>query len=443
MTSTAASLKTSDFVDQMDVASEKKTLLRRVILSCMIGNALEWYDFALYGYFATIISSQFFPQTDPFAALMSTFGVFAVGFITRPLGAVLFGHIGDKSGRKKALLWSIYLMAIPTAAIGLLPTYDQVGWLAPVLLTLVRILQGIAMGGEFTGSIVFIVEHADKGKRGFSGSWAPFSLLMGVLVGAAIAAFMSLLLTPEDLTSWGWRLPFFLSLAGGIVGAYMRRTLTDPEKFEEVKKARRSHSTPFGELMTHHLRPFTLVILIDFTVAIGFYLVVTFIVSYLEAFHALPKSTSLFISTCSMGAFALIIPLSGWVTDKIGRKPVMMGTAVAFMLLSYPLFQGFAVQGLWAPLMCHVTLGILMGIYFAPISAVLVEMFPMSVRYSGLSIAHNLSMSIFGGTTPMVAGWLINITGNKAIPGLYLVFAGAASLIGLYFMKDRYQEELD
>lgn len=443
MTSTVAYLKSPDFAEQVEDPSEKKTLLRRVILSCMIGNALEWYDFALYGYFATIIASQFFPQVDPFAALMSTFGVFAVGFITRPLGAVLFGHIGDKSGRKKALLWSIYLMAIPTAAIGLLPTYEQVGWLAPLLLTVVRILQGIAMGGEFTGSIVFIVEHAEKGKRGFAGSWAPFSLLAGVLAGAAIAAFISVLLSPENLASWGWRLPFFLSLIGGVVGAYMRRTLADPEKFEEVKKARRSHSIPFVELITHHLKPLSLVILIDFTVAIGFYLVVTFIVSYLEAFHGFSKSTSLFVSTCSMSAFAVTIPFSGWLTDKIGRKPVMMSAAMALMLFSYPLFQGFAAEGLWIPLLCHMTLGILMGVYFAPISAVLVEMFPTSVRYSGLSIAHNLSMSIFGGTAPIVAGWLVNTTGNKAIPGLYLVFAGAASLVGLYFMKDRYQEDLD
>lgn len=443
MTSTAVYLKSSKFVEQIEVSPDKKTLLRRVILSCMIGNALEWYDFALYGYFATIIASQFFPNTDPFAALMSTFGVFAVGFITRPLGAVLFGHIGDKSGRKKALLWSIYLMAIPTAAIGLLPTYEQVGWLAPVLLTLVRILQGIAMGGEFTGSIVFIVEHAERGKRGFAGSWAPFSLLMGVLAGAAIAASMSFILSPEHLAAWGWRVPFFLSLIGGVVGAYMRRNLTDPEKFEEVKKARRSHSIPFVDLITHHLKPLILVILIDFTVAIGFYLVVTFIVSYLEAFQGLSKSMSLFISTVSMSAFAMTIPFSGWLTDKIGRKPVMMGAALALMLFSYPLFQGFSVQGLWIPLLSHAILGILMGFYFAPIAAVLVEMFPMNIRYSGLSIAHNLSMSIFGGTAPIVAGWLVNVTGDKAIPALYLIVAGGISLIGLYFMKDRYQDELD
>src|SRR5579863_7567559 len=224
--------------------------LRKVIVSCMIGNALEWYDFALYGYFATILSNQFFPSQDPIASLMATFGVFAAGFIMRPLGGILFGHIGDKKGRKEALLCSIYLMTIPTALIGLLPTYDQVGWLAPALLTLIRLLQGLSMGGEFTGSMIFIVEHTNSQKRGFSGSWAPFSLLLGVLIGSAVATLISMALSPEDLHSWGWRIPFILSIFGGVVGSYMRRTLTDPEKFEQMKENHHLSSVPIMEVLT-------------------------------------------------------------------------------------------------------------------------------------------------------------------------------------------------
>jgi MFS transporter, MHS family, proline/betaine transporter len=172
--------------------------LKRVILSCMIGNALEWYDFALYGYFATTIGQLFFPKFSPFASLMATFGIFAAGFIMRPLGGVIFGHIGDKIGRKNALLWSIYLMAIPTTLIGLLPTYEQIGWLAPLFLTLIRLAQGLSMGGEFTGSMIFVVEHSEKNTRGLYGSWVVFSLLVGILVGSAIATSTCYFLWLED-----------------------------------------------------------------------------------------------------------------------------------------------------------------------------------------------------------------------------------------------------
>ncbi|MGL5784744.1 MAG: MFS transporter [Alphaproteobacteria bacterium] len=422
---------------------EKKQLLRRVIVSCMIGNALEWYDFALYGYFATIIAQQFFPLTDPFASLMATYAVYAVGFIMRPLGAIVFGHIGDKKGRKEALLWSIYLMSIPTALIGLLPTHAQIGWLAPVLLTLVRLLQGISIGGEFTSSIVFIVEHAEDGKRGFAGSWAPFSLVVGTLIGCAVAALMTTLLNQEALLEWGWRVPFLFSLLGGAVGTYMRRTLADPERFEKIKKERFGKATPFKDLFRHHRKPLAIVVLIELAAAVGFYLIVTFVVSSLEVTHHMEKSDSLLISTCSMLAFACVIPFSGWLTDRMGRKPVMGTAAFAFLFLSYPLFQGLGAGGFWMPWFSHVALGIIMGFYFAPLAAVIAEMFPTSVRSSGLSLAHNLSMSIFGGNAIMIAFWLIKHTGNPASPAFYLMGAAALSLVGLYLMRDRFKDPLD
>lgn len=422
---------------------QQSSTLKKVISSCMIGNALEWYDFALYGHFATIISKLFFPSTDHFASLMATFGVFAAGFIMRPLGAIIFGHIGDKIGRKNALLWSIYLMTIPTFLIGLLPTYTHIGWLAPVLLTIIRLLQGISMGGEFTGSMIFIVEHSKNKKRGFSGSWAPFSLLMGVLVGSAIAMLTTMLLSLDDLHSWGWRIPFLLSIVGGFIGSYMRRTLADPETFEKMKKKHTTHATPVIEVFKHHTRKIFLVLFVDLLVAIGFFMTVSFVVSHLSAVVGVSKSWALIINTCSMIACAIVIPFSGWLTDKIGRKPVMMGAASAFAVLAYPLFLGFSAQGIVIPLMSHVTMGIILGFYFGPISAVLVEIFPASVRYSGISLAHNLSMAIFGGTLPTISLGLIQLTNNHAAPAFYLILAAIISFSGLYFMKDRYKEKID
>jgi MHS family proline/betaine transporter-like MFS transporter len=423
------------------VSCKKQRL--RVILSAMIGNGLEWYDFALYGYFATLIADLFFPSANPTASLLATYGTFAAGFIMRPLGGIIFGHIGDSSSRKKALQWSIYLMAVPTAAIGFLPTYDQVGWLAPLLLTLVRLLQGLSMGGEFTGSIIFIVEHAEPGKRGLSGSWAPLSAVLGLLIGSAVAAVLTATLSPDHLIAWGWRVPFMISIAGGVVGSYMRRMLSDPEAFKNIQAEQKTRRSPFARLLKEYKSALVTIFLIDLTVAVGFYIIVTFVVSYLESFVGFSRAQALWISTASMTAFAVTIPLVGWLIDRVGRKPVMVTAALSFVFLSIPLFKGLQSHCLSTALYCHITFGIMMGGYFAPIAAVLVEAFPASVRYSGISIAHNLSMALFGGTAPFVVTWLMKVSGNLLMPAFYLCLAGLGSLVGLWMMKDRYQEDLD
>jgi MHS family proline/betaine transporter-like MFS transporter len=407
----------------------------------MIGNALEWYDFALYGYFATTIGSLFFPKFSTFASLMATFGIFAAGFIMRPLGGLIFGHIGDKIGRKNALLWSIYLMAIPTTLIGLLPTYEQIGWLAPLLLTLIRLAQGLSMGGEFTGSMVFVVEHAQQHNRGIYGSWVIFSLLLGILVGSATATFTCYFLSPEELLNWGWRVPFLLSIIGGFVGSAMRRMIKEPPQFAKAKELHKEHSTPLVELFKTHLKTIAYVVTIELTLSIGFYLIVTFMNNFLTALLNFNMVTSLMMTTISMFAMGLAIPLSGWLSDKIGRKPVLISSALAFVAFAYPLFM--ALEGSFSlALFAQISLSFIMGVFFAPIPATLVELFPMSVRYSGLAISHSISMAVFGGSAPLIATWLIHLTGNNAAPALYLSMASFIAAVALLFMKDRYKSEL-
>lgn len=426
-----------------DLAStpQEGSYIKRVILSCMIGNALEWYDFALYGYFATTIGSLFFPEFSPFASLMATFGIFAAGFIMRPLGGLIFGHIGDKIGRKNALLWSIYLMAIPTTLIGLLPTYEQIGWLAPLFLTLIRLAQGLSMGGEFTGSMVFVVEHAGQNNRGIYGSWVVFSLLLGILVGSATATFTCYFLSEEQLLAWGWRVPFLLSVIGGFVGSAMRRMIKEPEQFAKAKELHKEHSTPLVELFKHHLKTILYVITIELTLSIGFYLIVTFMNNFLTALLNFDKVTSLMMTSISMIAMGVSIPIAGWLSDKIGRKPVLISSALAFMVFAYPLFM--ALEGSFAlALFAQISLSFIMGVFFAPIPATLVELFPMSVRSSGLAFSHSMSMAFFGGTAPLVATWLIHQTGNNAAPALYLSLAAFISAIAILFMKDRYKSAL-
>jgi len=421
---------------------EKKTYIKRVISSCMIGNALEWYDFALYGYFATTLGQLFFPKFDPFAALMATFGVFAAGVIMRPVGGIIFGHIGDKIGRKNALLWSIFLMAVPTTLLGLLPTYEQIGWMAPLLLTIIRLAQGLSMGGEFTGSMIFVVEHAEKGKRGVYGSWVIFSVLIGILIGSAVATVICEALSHDQLYTWGWRIPFLLSVVGGYVGYTMRKTIQEPEHFAKAKQERKEHSTPVAELCQNHWRKILYIICMEFTLSIGFYLIVTFISNFLTAILHIDMVTSLMMTTLSMVAMGGAIIISGKLSDKIGRKPLLLGSTLAFVVFAYPLFQ--ALEGsLMTALLAQMTLATILGTYFAPLPAALAEMFPTSVRYSGLSLSHGLSMAIFGSSAPLIATALIEWTGNNAAPAIYLSGACFISAICLLFMKDRFREDLN
>lgn len=422
--------------------THEKSYLRRVILSCMIGNALEWYDFALYGYFATIIGQLFFPTSSQFASLMATFGIFAAGFIMRPLGGIIFGYIGDKIGRKSALMWSIYLMAIPTALIGLLPTYEQIGWIAPTCLTLIRLAQGLSMGGEFTGSMIFVVEHAENGKRGFYGSLVVLSLFIGLLVGSTIATLTFYFLEESQVVSWGWRIPFLLSVVGGFIGTFMRKAVHEPEQFEKAKKQNKENVTPLKELFTFHSKTIVLVIFMELTLSVGFFVIFAFISNYLSALLEFDKSTSMLLTTISVISAGAIAPLAGWVSDRVGRKPVLIAGSLGFVLLSYPLFLSFQDVVWYMPVLAQTILGLFMGIFFSTIPAMLVELFPTNVRYSGLSIAHSLSMAIFGGSAPFLATWFIQATGNQAAPGLYLAIAALMSMVACFFLKDRFKENL-
>ncbi len=421
--------------------SEKESYLKRVILSCMIGNALEWYDFALYGYFATTIGSLFFPKISTFASLMATFGVFAAGFIMRPLGGAIFGHIGDKIGRKNALLWSIYLMAIPTTLIGLLPTYEQIGWLAPLLLTLIRLAQGLSMGGEFTGSMIFVVENAQQRNRGLYGSLVVFSLLIGILVGSSVSTLLCYVLSEDQVLDWGWRIPFLLSVVGGFIGSIMRRVMHEPEQFVQAKKQHKELSAPLIELFKYHFKTIAYVVTIELTLAIGFYLIVTFINTFLTAFLKIDMVTSLMMTTISMVAMGVAILFAGWLSDQIGRKAVLIPSALAFVFFAYPLFISLE-SSFEGALMAQTALSFIMGLFFAPFPATLVELFPVNVRYSGLSISHSISMAAFGGTAPFIATGLIHLTNNNASPALYLSAASLISVVALLFMKDRYKAKL-
>ncbi len=410
--------------------------MNKVIASCMIGNALEWYEFTLYGYFATVIGKLFFPSSDPIASLIAAFAVFSAGFLMRPLGAVIFGHIGDKYGRKKALVISIYLMAIPTFFIGVMPTYEQIGWVASFILMLIRLLQGISMGGEFTGSMIFIIEHSPKKGRGYAGSFASLSLAIGIILGSATATAISHIFTEEQIYAWAWRIPFLLSIIGAIVGGVMRATLHDPEVFAQQKKERHLPKMPIKELFQNHRKILFHAVLIELILSVGFYIVNIFFISYMKEFTDISDNNAILIATIGTILYGVTIPLSGILSDKLGRKTVMMPAIIGFLFCAYPLLD-LMHSGIEGAVISQFAGAILLGILFGPLPAMLVEMFPLKIRYTGLSMAHSLSMSIFGGTAPLLMTFTLQSTGDLMAPAYYLMFAALLSAIALFKMKDR------
>jgi MHS family proline/betaine transporter-like MFS transporter len=411
--------------------SSKK--LRHVVISCMIGNALEWYDFALYGYFGVMISRLMFPPDQtPVGLLLKSYAVFFLGFIMRPLGAVLFGYIGDRHGRKKALMWSIYCMAIPTTLIGLLPTYEQVGAWSAVVLIVLRLFQGLSMGGEFTGSMIFVVEHAPEGKKGLWGSWSSLSVLIGLLLGSVLGMLIDGVLTPDQVKLWGWRLPFLFSFAGSWVGSALRKLTDDPDQAKDDEKEHNvapKKSMFLGRLFAHYWKDMLRVVVIDVVVAVGFFLVTIYVMTYVEQHGQVGYHFS--ANTLSMLAFACGIPVSGWLSDRWGSITVMQRSIFLLCLISLPCFWGLSSATFGVVLLSHCALSAVMGCIFGPVPSLMVSIFPRQVRYSGVSIAHNISMAIFGGSAPEVAIYLIDRTSITLMPGVFLAVAGIISWCGL------------
>ncbi len=415
----------------------------KAVFSGAIGNVLEWYDFAVYGYFAKILAPTFFPSDDKLVSLISVFGVFAAGFLMRPVGAVLFGHIGDKKGRKQALMLSVLLMAITTTCLGFLPTYATAGILAPVLLTFLRLLQGISIGGELTTSISFIVEIAPENKRGLYGSWTLFSAALGILLGSAIGALTDSFLTPEQLAKWGWRIPFYVGFLVGSYGLYIRRGLKEPEVFHKLKETGDVVKFPLIYSFRHHAREIILVAGSLWIFSTGFYLAFVYLPTYLSTETHTVLSVALDINTMSMLILLPLLVFMACLSDRFGRKPMMMAGTVGFLLFSYPLFKGLSVESQWVIFFVQVIFVIFQSTLEGAVPAFLVETFPTKVRVSAISFSYNIAVGIFGGTTPLVATYLIKVTNNIYSPGFYLVFCAGVSLICLFFLKETYKKKLE
>jgi MFS transporter, MHS family, proline/betaine transporter len=401
--------------------------LKRTLLAGAIGNVLEWYDFALYGYFAPIFAALFFPSDSPSTSLISAFGVFAVGFLARPLGALLFGYWGDTLGRRNALAWSILLMAIPTCLVGLLPTYEAIGALAPIALTLCRFLQGLSVGGEFTGSATFLVEHAAASQRGYVGSWAGFSAQIGALLGSCVGALIASSLADEALRQWGWRIPFVMGGFIAVVGWYLRTRVPESPAFEAIRRAGNVTTSPVRDVFTTQRRAVAQIIGLVWLHGVAFYLLYVYLTTYLVMVTTTSLATVLVLNTSCMTLLALLIPLMGAWSDRIGQPPLLIAGAAGIAILSYPCFLWLTSQDLPRMITAQMVLTVLVACYMGPFFAAVAQLLPTPLRYTGLSVGYNIGAALFGGTAPLIATLLIEWSGNSLAPAFYLSFCATIS----------------
>jgi len=400
----------------------------RLGLAGVAGNVLEWYDFSVYGFFAGAIGRNFFPSKDPTTSLIETFGVFGAGFLMRPIGALLFGYLGDKRGRERALMLSVMAMAVPTFLIGLLPGYQQIGVAASVIMVVLRLIQGLSVGGEYTTSVVFLVERCSQHQRGLMGAYGSFGAYAGVMLGSAVGVAVTTMLPREAVHAWGWRVPFLLGITIGIAGYFIRREITRAAPAHEIEPP------PLGRILHSQWRRILQIAGFKVLDAVGFYLVFVYATSYLVHVVGVPKRRALAINTISMGAALVLIPLFGMLSDKIGRKPLLLGGALGTAILAWPLFRMMQHQETFAVMMAgQLGFALLISMFAGPEAAAAAEAFQRHVRCSGVALSHNLCMALLGGTAPMVATYLIQRTQNDMSPPLYLM--GAAVVSALFVLS--------
>lgn len=404
--------------------------LKRVICAAAVGNFVEWFDFAVYGFLATVIAAHFFPSGDPSVALLKTFAVFAVAFAFRPLGGIFFGMLGDRIGRKRVLAMTILLMAGATTLIGLLPTYAQIGLVAPLLLTIIRCAQGFSAGGEYAGACAYLMEHAPRTQRAWYGSFIPVSTFTAFACAAVIAYALDASLSPEAMATWGWRVPFLIAAPMGIVGLYLRWRLDETPAFQAVAQEHAVAHSPLREtLKTQGGAICCLGAFVSLT-ALSFYTFTTYFTTYLQVAGGLTRATALLISVIALVFAALMCPLAGAYSDKVGRRATILTTGVGLILVVYPAFM-MASSGSFAASIVGVMMlavgAVLSGVVTA---ALLSEIFPTRTRYTASAITYNMAYTIFGGTAPLMATWLIGMTGSNLAPAYYLMAISVLALAG-------------
>jgi len=430
-----------DIQSVADPANAGGQLSARVLSAGIGGNLLEWYDFGIYGLLAPVLAGVFFPAEDRIASLIGAYGLFAVGFAMRPLGGVVLGHLGDRLGRRFVLVYSVVLMGLATGAIAFLPSYETIGAAAPALLLVLRILQGFSVGGEFTGSVSYLVETAPQHRRGFAGSFANFGSTAGVLLAAAVAAATVSLASPEQLESWGWRVPFLLGGVIAAAGYFLRRRLR--ETGYTPPPARANDPIPLTQAIT--LAPGAMLSAVLFTSGYGIvnYLTMVFLPVYASEFGGVAEARVLQINTVAQAVALLLVPLAGWLTDHhVRRRTLLIVVFIAEAGVAWVCFNLAGAGGIAGYAIAQITFGILLALVMGAAPAMLVELFPSAYRMSGYSVSFNIGIGLAGGMAPLIATSLIDTTGNLLAPAWFLMFGGVLAAGAAFLMKDRSRDPL-
>jgi MFS transporter, MHS family, shikimate and dehydroshikimate transport protein len=425
-------------------AKEHSKSITQVAVASFIGTAIKWYDFFLYGTAAALIFNRlFFPTFDPLSGTFAAFGTYAVGFVARPLGGIVFGHYGDKIGRKTMLSLTLVLMGVATFCIGLLPTYETIGAWAPMLLVLLRLVQGFGVGGEWGGAVLMAVEHAPAGKRGFYGSWPQVGVPAGLLLSTGVFAFVSTLPDQQFLT-WGWRVPFLLSALLVGVGLFIRLRIAETPAFNRVQESGTAVSLPVLEAIRSHPRNILLAMGARLAENGVFYLYSVFVLVYVTEQLKLPRALVLNGVLLATACELIAIPAFGALSDRIGRRPVYMGGAAFSALFAFPFFWLLDTQqpGLvWLAIVLGLALG--HGAMYGPQASFFSELFGTRVRYSGASLGYQLASVFAGGLSPLIATSLLQWTGGHPWPiALYMMAMALVTLVSVYLAAETWQEDL-
>jgi metabolite-proton symporter len=427
-----------------EIRKNQKRESVKAALSSFVGSAIEWYDFFLYGTAAALVFPKlFFPQSDPLVGTLEAFGTFALGFLARPLGGMVFGNFGDKLGRKSMLVMTLLIMGIATTLIGLLPTYETIGFWAPTLLVVLRLIQGIGVGGEWGGAALVSVEHAPKEKRGFYGSWTQMGVPAGMVLSTAIFAMVSSF-TEEQLLSWGWRIPFLFSIILVGVGLYIRLSVMETPAFQQVKDQGKEARVPILEAVKTHPKQVLQAMGARFAENGTFYIFSTFVLSYATKQLGLPKSVVLGGVTLATALEFITIPLFGALSDRIGRRPVYMAGAAFTALFAFPFFWMLETKTtvlIWLAIV--IALGLGHAAMYGPQAAFFSELFGANVRYSGISIGYQLASVFAGGLAPLIATSLLAWTGgNPWSVAVYMIGMCLVTLASVYWTSETYQSDV-
>jgi MFS family permease len=418
------------------MSARRRTPKPLQVAAAVIGNALEWYDFICFGLMTVIISRLFFPAGSQYASLLLTTATFGVGFFMRPVGGIVLGIYADRSGRKSAMLLVVGLMTVAIAMLAFAPTYAAIGMVAPLIIVLARLLQGFSAGGEFGSSTSFLIESAPPHRRGLYGSWQMVGQGLSVLMGTLLGALLTRGLSPESLDSWGWRVPFLFGLLIGPVGLYIRRHLDEPEIFLQ-ERTTMTAKPGLGTTLAAHLRELSVCSGLVGALTISFYVLLLYMPTFANTQLHLPLDQAFIAQSLGLVCLIVLTPLSGALSDHVGRRPIMIGTLFIYLVITYPLFRwvqespSFARFAIMQSLLCGVV-----GVIVGPLSTAIAEQFPTGVRSTCLSVGYNLPVMIFGGFAQFFVTWLIEATGSPIAPAFYLMFGAAGGLLAAFYLVE-------